>query len=166
MLRRLGWTIGCLCLVSGVAQAQFYDLEGAYRCVTTPDAACTARLGDRPPPPPPVANEALDGPTAAANVADAIVRLKQGKATGADIRLIAARADAKDPHAVEALAWCRLNGIGMAPDAVGAYWLYREAADLGVANARKNQIAIFETRLNSAERQTVLLRENDPGREQ
>lgn len=150
-----------LCLLSGGARAQFYDLDGAYHCVTTPDAACGERLGNRPPPPPPP-KETLDGPSAAASLADAIVRLKKGAATGADIRLIEARAGAKDPHAVEALAWCRLNGIGMVPDAVGAYWLYREAADLGVANARKNQIAIYETRLSSAERHQVLLRENGP----
>ena len=162
MLRRLGWTIGCLCLLPGAAHAQFYDLDGAYHCVTAPDAACTTRLDNRPAPPAPVAQ---DEPTAAASLVDAVARLKKGRATGADIRLIEARAGAKDPHAVETLAWCRLNGIGMAPDAIGAYWLYREAADLGIPGARKNQIAIYETRLNSAERHQVLLRENDPDRE-
>lgn len=155
--------IGLLLLAPAAARAQFYDLEGAYRCVTAPDAACAERLGNRPAPSAPVAKEAKHEP-AAAGMGDAIARVKKGAAAAEDIRLIEALAAAKDPRAVEVLAWCKLNGIGMAADPVGAYWLYREAAGLGIANARKNQIAIFETRLSSEQRHQVLLRENDPDR--
>jgi len=63
-------------------------------------------------------------------------------------------------RAVEVLGWCKLGGIGTTADVVAAYWLYREAADLGVPNARKNQVAIYETRLTPEQRQQVLLKEN------
>ena len=145
------------------ARAQFFDLDGVYRCVTAPDPACAAPPAGRPAAPAPVAKDAA-GAQAAAGMGDAIARVKQGAASADDIRLIEARAAAKDPRAVEVLAWCKLNGIGMAADAVGAYWLYREAAGLGIANARANQIAIYETRLSSEQRHQVLLKENDPDR--
>ena len=76
------------------------------------------------------------------------------------MRLLAARVEAKDARAVEVMAWCKLNGIGTKPDALEAYWLYREAAQLGVANAKRNETAIFERRLSSAERQEVLMKES------
>jgi hypothetical protein len=148
-------------LAPAAAQAQFYDMDGAYRCVTKPDAACTKGLGDAPPPAPTQptgkdAKEAADAPA----LAGAITRVKEGAPTADDIHLLEARAAAKDAHAIEVLAWCKLNGIGTPGDAVGAYWLYRDAAGLGVTKARENQIAIFETRLTSDQRQQVLLQED------
>ena len=141
------------------AQAQFYDLDGAYHCVTAPDQgvrrgrdrasrarAARSRRTRKPPPPP--------------SLAEAIDRVKRRAATAADIALLEQRAEAKDPRAIEVLAWCKLNGIGMKPDALAAFWLYHDAAALGVANAGKNEIAIYEDRLTSAERQQVLVKEN------
>ena len=154
--------IAVFLLVPGLARAQFYDLDGAYRCVTAPDAGCAGRLGASPTPPPPSKSEIAA--SAAIDMGDAIARVKRGRASAADIALIEARAAAKDARAVEVLAWCKLNGIGVPADAAGAYWLYREAAGMGIANARQNQIAIFETRLSSEQRQQVLLKENDPDR--
>ncbi len=136
-----------------VAHAQFYDLDGAYRCITAPDAACEKELRDRPPPPPPP-------PPAGPSLDEAIAKVRDKTAGPAQIALLERHAAAKEPRAIEVLAWCRLNGIGGAPDALAAYWLYREAATLGVANARRNQIAIYETRLTPEERQAVLMREN------
>jgi hypothetical protein len=154
--------LAILLLVPVAARAQFYDVDGAYRCITAPDAGCTTALGT-PPPPPPVSKDEVAA-ASKTSMADAIARVRHGQASAEDFRRIEAGAAAKDPRAVEVLAWCKLNGIGMAADAPGAYWLYREAAELGVANARQNQIAVFEARLNSTERQQVLLKENDPGR--
>jgi TPR repeat protein len=133
------------------ASAQFYDLDGAYRCLTQPDAGCEKDLSDAPKTAPTPSGPSLE---------QVIARVRSKTAGPADIDFLEKRVEAKDPRAVEVLAWCRLNGIGGTPDPVAAYWLYRQAASLGVPNARQNQIAVFETRLTPEQRQQVLNREN------
>ncbi len=143
---------GLLLVPWGAARGQFYDLDGAYRCLTAPDAACEQEQRDRPQPPPaPPSRPTLDR---------VIAKVRDKSVSPADMALLEKAAVANDPRAVEVLAWCRLNGIGGAPDPVAAYWLYRQAATLGVANARRNQIAVYESRLTPEERQQVLMREN------
>jgi TPR repeat protein len=140
-----------------IASAQFYDLDGAYRCLETPDAACAEGLRDRPQPAQPSATTAAPkGPS----LDQAIAKVRAKTAGAADIAFLEKEAAANEPRAVEVLAWCKLNGIATPRDAVAAYWLYRQAAALGVANARRNQIAVFEHRLTSEERQQVAAREN------
>jgi len=137
------------------ARAQFYDLDGTYHCVTAPNAACNDRLDEpQKPATPPTLKE--DPP----RLEDAIARVKTGAATAADIRLLDNAVAAKDARAVEVMAWCTLNGIAMPADPMRAYWLYGEAASLGVANARMNQLAIYKTRLTSEQRQQVLVQES------
>ncbi|HEV2546237.1 MAG TPA: hypothetical protein VGU20_02780 [Stellaceae bacterium] len=138
------------------AQAQFYDLDGAYRCLEAPDAACQEALRDRPQPVQPSATTAAKGPS----LDQAIAKVRAKAAGAAEIELLEKQAAANEPRAVEVLAWCKLNGIATPRDAVAAYWLYRQAAALGVPNARRNQIAVFEHRLTSEERQQVGAREN------
>ena len=146
--------IGAMLLAHPVA-AQFYDLDGAYRCVTAPSDDCKEELRDRPAPaaaaPRKVPQPTLD---------EVIAHVRLNQLTPADVRLLEARATQKDAHAIEVLAWCRLNGIGMAADPLAAYWLYGDAAALGVATAGSNQAAIYTTRLSPEERQQVALREN------
>lgn len=160
MKRHCLWLIALAGLVPAVARAQFYDLDGTYRCLTVPDAACTKEFKDAPSPPPPAVTLSKETPVAP-TLKEAIARVKKRAPTDDDIRLILRDAAAKEAAAVEVLAWCKLSGIGMQADAVAAYRLYREAADLGVANARHNQIAIYETRLTSEQRQQMLLEENE-----
>lgn len=138
------------------ARAQFYDLDGTYHCVTAPNAACNERLNEPQKSETPPTLQAEPPP----RLEDAIARVKQGAATAADIRLIEAAVAAKDSRAVEVMAWCALNGIAMPADPMRAYWLYGEAASLGVANARKNQLAIYKSRLTSEQRQQVLVQES------
>jgi TPR repeat protein len=138
-------------LVGAPAQAQFYDLNGAYRCLMAPDEKCKQAETPLPPAPPPQ--------PATPSVEEAITNIRAQQATKADIDAIEKQAAAKEPRAVEALAWCKLNGIGMDTDLVAAFQLYGEAADLGVATARSNQVAIFETLLTPEQRQSVLMRE-------
>jgi len=139
------------------ARAQFYDLDGAYRCLKTPDAACEKELKDQPTPapppaPPPKPNEPSFG--------QALAHVRDKSAGPGDIDVLARLAEANDPRAVEVLAWCKLNGIGGARDPVAAYWLYRQAAGLQVPHARENQISIFERQLTPEQRQEVLTGEN------
>jgi hypothetical protein len=139
------------------AHAQFYDLDGAYRCLKTPDPECEKELKDRPPaaipPPPPTKPEGPTFPQVLAHVRDR-------SATQGDIDVLARLAEANDARAVEVLAWCKLSGIGGARDPVAAYWLYRQAAGLEVPHARDNQVAIFERQLTPDQRQQVLTEEN------
>jgi TPR repeat protein len=151
--RRFLLAIGVIgiCLAPGLARAQFYDLDGAYHCVIAPDTkGCAAGGNPTPPPLPPP-------PPAPPSVDEIIGRIRTHTVTVADMKLLESKAVALEPRAVEALAWCRLNGIGSPADAVTAYLLYGQAAQLGIPTARANQTAIFETRLNQEQRQQVLM---------
>jgi TPR repeat protein len=139
-----------LALLPSAALAQFYDLDGAYHCLTTPDSACEKDLRDQPQAVPAPKSPSLD---------EVIAKVRAKELGPHEAAILEKRAAANDPRAVEVLAWCKLNGIGMKADALGAFWLYGRAADLGVANARQNQIAIYESRLTPEQRQQVLLRE-------
>jgi TPR repeat protein len=147
-------TVAAALLGAAPARAQFYDLEAAYRCLTRPDAGCAAAATDVP-------RETARAEDAKRPTLDeAIAHASRRAVAPADMRLLEERAAAREARAVEVLAWCRLNGVGGARDAVAAYWLYRDAAALGVANARRNQAVVYETRLTPDERQQVLLQEN------
>ena len=144
-------------VLASPACAQFYDLDGAYRCLKTPDPACEKDLKDLPPPaeppaPPPKPNEP--------SFPQVVAHVRDGSAGPGDIEVLARLAEGNDARAVEVLAWCKLSGIGGARDPVAAYWLYRQAAGLNVPHARDNQIAIFERQLTSEQRQQVLTEEN------
>jgi TPR repeat protein len=154
--RFVGSVVFLLMVASTAASAQFYDLDGAYRCLKSPDAQCEKDLADHPtqgPPPPPPK-------PAAPGVGDAIAHVRDKTVGPRDIETLARAAEANDPRAVEVLAWCKLNGLGTARDPVAAYWLYRQAAGLNVAHARENQIAVFEKQLTPDQRQQVLTEEN------
>ncbi|HTS90389.1 MAG TPA: hypothetical protein VMG55_00185 [Stellaceae bacterium] len=139
-------------------RAQFYDLDGAYRCLKTPDPECEKNLRNRPPPPPKEA-EAPPKPSEP-EFAEIVARVRAKTVGPKDIEALQHLAASNDPRAVEVLAWCELNGLGTARDALAAYRLYRQAAGLGVAHARDNQNAVFERQLSPEERQAVLLEEN------
>jgi TPR repeat protein len=141
MKHRLLLAAGLVLALFAPARAQFYDLDGAYHCLTLPDAACEQELRDqpRPVPPPPPDN----GPTMEKVVANA-----RSKSLGPrELEFLEQHAAANEQ-------------LGTPPDAVAAYWLYRQAAKLGVANAKRNQTAVFETRLTSEERHQVLVQED------
>jgi len=139
-------------LAAHPAEAQFYDLDGAYRCLTSPDDACQQAQRERPPEPP--------KPPAPPNLTEIIARVRSKTVDARDLETLQKDAAANEPRAVEVLAWCKLNGIGGARDLVAAYWLYRQAAGLQVPHARENQISIFERQLTPEQRQEVLTGEN------
>ncbi|HUN47731.1 MAG TPA: hypothetical protein VMU85_14465 [Stellaceae bacterium] len=143
------------------AQAQFYDLDGAYRCLKSPDPACEKAMTDRPQLPPPVPPQKPVGPA----FSDIIAHVKNKTAGQQDIDQLTRLSEANDPRAVEVLAWCKLNGIGTARDALAAYRLYGKAATLDVPHARENQISVFERQLTAEQRQEVLMSENKPGKQ-
>lgn len=144
-------------LLGTPASAQFYDLDGAYRCLKTPDPACEKDLKDLPPPAEPPAPPSKPNEPSFPQV---VAHVRDGSAGPSDIEVLARLAEANDARAVEVLAWCKLNGLGGGRDPLAAYWLYRQAAGLNVPHARDNQIAIFERQLTSEQRQQVLTEEN------
>ncbi|HVM81839.1 MAG TPA: hypothetical protein VMU06_22655 [Stellaceae bacterium] len=150
--------LACVVALAAPARAQFYDLDGAYRCLKTPDPECEKNLRDRPPPPP-AAAEPPPKPSEP-EFAEVVAHVRAKTAASSDIEVLRRLARANDPRAVEVLAWCELNGLGTARDPVAAYKLYRQAAGLGVPHARDNQAAVFERQLTSEERQAILLEEN------
>jgi TPR repeat protein len=135
------------------ARAQFYDLDGKYRCLAAPDQSCAGAVSL--PPPAPAGPAAAPAPT----IDEVLADIRAQKLSSADLHLLETQAAKKDPRAIEALAWCRLNGLGVPPDLLAAYFLYGEAAGLNVPNAKANQRAIFERKLTQEQRQTVLMRE-------
>jgi TPR repeat protein len=145
-----------LLLAALPARAQFYDLDGKYRCLTASDAACAKELRDRPPPPPPPPPPKPPPPS----LEEITAHVRGNTVTTVDIETLKERHAAKDTRAMEILAWCQLNGLGMPKDPLGAYWLYGEAAALGVETAKHNQGEIYKANLTPKERQEVLLREN------
>lgn len=142
---------GFLASTGTPARAQFYDLDGAYHCVTKSDPACAAEAKLPPPAPP---RPVYLGPT----MESVVVSIRAQKLSPGDMQWLEAHAEQKEPRAIEALAWCKLNGVGWPADPIAAYFLYGEAAELGVPNAKANQVAIFESRLTQQQRQNLLLK--------
>ena len=153
--------VAALVVGSAPARAQFYDLDGAYRCLKSPDPDCDKALADRPQVPPPAPPAKPSGPS----FSDIVTHVRDKTAGQKDIDQLTKLAEANDPRAVEVLAWCKLNGIGTPRDALAAYRLYGQAAGLKVEHARENQIAVFERQLTAEQRQEVLMSENKPGKQ-
>jgi TPR repeat protein len=143
---------GLLVSTGTPARAQFYNLDGTYHCVMQSDPACTAEA-KLPPQPAASAQGLFAGPT----VESVFAAIRTQKLSPADMELLEAHAAEKEPRALEALAWCKLNGIGWPADPIAAYLLYGAAAALGVPKAMGNQIAIFETLMTQQQRQDLLL---------
>jgi hypothetical protein len=159
------------------ARAEFYDLEGRYECLDTPDRICydaTSSL-DRSPtaepeaaalPPPPASPSAKKKVTKSAAVTpdDSLPaignRLQAHKPAAGDISTLVARAKSGDAKALEMLAWCSFVGVGVPRDPVRAYFLYGQAATAGAPTGRENQEMVFKRALSPDQKQQVLEIEN------
>ena len=73
---------------------------------------------------------------------DAVKSVKSGTAAAEDIALISTLAAEKNPEAVELLAWMNATGTAIPQNFYNAWFLYTEADDLGVAEAKKNAAVI------------------------
>ncbi len=166
-----------LCATAAPARSDFYRLDGRFECsrpgrrrvlrrdaVARRDAAraaaCRCRAG----------NSTQRDRTAAGSAAApggrsirslAIADADQARAARARRSARAAPGGGRQrpARAVELIAWSALRGIGAGRNAEQAYYLYGEAADLGVPHARDNQALVFEQSLTQDQRQRVLERE-------
>ncbi len=167
------------CASAPPAQAQFYSLEGRFECLNDPKAVCFDATPDGPlarPSAPATRTARPDRPTRTAQAASKRVAPHAGETIDA-VREIAKRLEARHPavddadalrrlaeagdkRALELLAWCTHEGIGVARDPLQAYLLYGVAASVGVVGAQRNQAVIYETDLTSDQRQQALTIEN------
>ena len=165
-----------------MAQAEFFSLDGRFQCLESGAKVCgdaQAVVKPRPAPPPVVAQPAvapepvsalpIAAPTPAAAPAQTPVaarpinplqvvaaRIQARRPSSNDIAWLTQAARNGDARAIELLAWCKLNAIGMARDPVQAYLLYGAAGNAALPNARDNQRLIYERDLDSNQRQQVL----------
>lgn len=172
--------VSAWCALASPAAAQFYSIEGRFECLNDPKAVCFDATNDGPlakpiaraapsagmlihPPPARPASQASAAPRPA-EPADPLReiarRLETGRPAAGDPAALRRLAEAGDKRALELLAWCNLRGLGVARDPLQAYLLYGVAADIGVADARRNQAIIYETDLTPEQRHRVLLMEN------
>ncbi|HEY1507078.1 MAG TPA: hypothetical protein VGF92_22445 [Stellaceae bacterium] len=164
------------------AQAEFFSLSGRFQCLESGAAVCGDAQSVVLPqaPPPAVADAAASAsdeappaaaaaPSAAAGAAPAAVetrpvdrltavaaRVQARRPSSNDIVWLTQAAHEGNARAIELLAWCSLNAIGMLRDPVEAFLLYGAAGDGALPNARENQRLIFERDLDSHQRQQVL----------
>ena len=164
------------------AHAEFFSLKGRFQCLESGAAICgDAQEVMRPQPAPviaepvaPAASDVSPAPGATLVAAPAPVAARPID----PLQVVAARVQARRPssndlvwltqaardgnvRAIELLAWCKLNAIGMARDPVVAFLLYGAAGNAALPNARENQRLIFERDLDSDQRQQVLALANE-----
>jgi TPR repeat protein len=166
------WCVGAL-----PAWGQFYSLEGRFQCLDDPQAVCFDATSDGPTAPSAAAAPAAGSTLAPAAKARATTaaarqpeaadplraiaqRIETGRPASDDAARLRRLVEGGDRRAIELLAWCHLKGLGVARDPVEAFRLYGAAADLGVADARRNQTIVYETVLTSEQRQQVLMAAN------
>jgi TPR repeat protein len=170
-------TVAAATIFAGLpmAQAEFFSLDGRFQCLESGAKICgDAQAVTTPRPAPAVAKPvAAPEPLAAPAPAVAPVAAPAPARPIDPLKVVAARIQARRPsrndiawllqavrngnaRAIELLAWCKLNAIGMARDPVQAYLLYGAASAEALPNARDNQRLIYERDLNSDQRQQVL----------
>jgi TPR repeat protein len=167
------------------AQADFFSLDGRFACLesaatvcgeaqavvkplpaASPAAATQAAVVDSDEPsliaPPPAAVSAA-APASSQARAPSIdplqavaARIQTRRPSANDIAWLSQAAHNGDARAIELLAWCKLNAIGMARDPLQAYLLYGAASNAALPHARDNQRLIYERDLDSDQRQQVL----------
>jgi len=162
------------------AQAELFSLSGRFQCLESGAAVCgdAQQIAKQPAASAPAIAQAdiaapIAVPTAAAPIerlapaatpaARAVdpvqvvaTRIQARRPSSNDIAWLAQAARDGDARAIELLAWCKLNAIGMARDPVEAFLLYGAAGSAALPNARDNQRLIFERDLDSGQRQQVL----------
>jgi hypothetical protein len=163
------------------SHAELFSLSGRFQCLEGDIAVCgDARPVAEPHAAPAPVDEPSESlttvPVATAAPSDAVPVAAPAPIAAPPIdplQVVAARVQARRPssndlawltraardgnvRAIELLAWCKLNAIGMARDPVEAFLLYGAAGSAALPHARENQRLIFERDLDSEQRQQVL----------
>ena len=83
-----------------------------------------------------------------------VAAIKSNQVTAVELHDITTRANENDPKAVEILAWMYTKGVGVSPDFVEAFNLYKKAAELKVTDAEKNAFIVYKS-MNEEQRRLV-----------
>ncbi len=70
--------------------------------------------------------------------------VQRGYVSSFELDELSTRAEAGNPHAIEILAWIYAKGIGVKPDLVKAFYMYKQAAELQVPKAVDNAAAVYK----------------------
>ena len=73
-----------------------------------------------------------------------IAAVKSNQVTPLELDDITKRVKENDPKATEVLAWMYTTGVGVSPDFIEAFNLYKKAARLNVNNAEKNALIVYK----------------------
>ncbi len=83
-----------------------------------------------------------------------LAAVKTNQVTPYELYDITSRVEENDPKAIEILAWMYTKGVGVSPDFVAAFNLYKKAAVLNVANAEKNALLVYKS-MNDEQRSKI-----------
>ena len=115
------------------ARADFYTLEGRFKCLESGSAACadTSHLAEKPGPTDRAGNDAvIQAPPTLTNLApmpngksrdpllEIAARIEAGKPLSDDLHRLRVLSRTGDGRAIELLAWCDYFGIGLPRDPV------------------------------------------------
>ena len=82
-----------------------------------------------------------------------LVAVKSNQVTPLELNEITSRVNENDPVATEILAWMYTTGVGVSPDFIEAFNLYKKAARLNVANAEQNALIVYKAMNEDQRRQ-------------
>lgn len=83
-----------------------------------------------------------------------LAAVKTNQVTPYELYDITSRVEENDPKAIEILAWMYTKGVGVSPDFVAAFNLYKKAAILNVENAEKNALLVYKS-MNDDQRNRI-----------
>ena len=82
-----------------------------------------------------------------------ISAVKSNQVTPLELNDITKRVNENDPYATEILAWMYTTGVGVTPDFIEAFNLYKKAAHLNVAHAEQNALIVYKAMNEEQRRQ-------------
>ena len=83
-----------------------------------------------------------------------ISAVKSNQVTPLELNDITTRVNENDPYATEILAWMYTTGVGVTPDFIEAFNLYKKAARLNVAHAEQNALIVYKA-MNEEQRRLL-----------
>ena len=83
-----------------------------------------------------------------------IANVQSGYVSSFELDELNQRVEKDDPQAVEILAWIYSKGVGVEPDLIKAFGLYKKAINLKVPDAMDNAIKVYKA-MSSAQKEEL-----------
>ena len=78
----------------------------------------------------------------------------ENRVTPVELKEIEYRVQQNDPKAVEVMAWMYTKGVGVSPDYIKAFHLYRKASELQIPKAEENASLVYKA-MNEEQRRSL-----------